>query len=99
MEDEGVRSTIIQAEKVSRTNFSRDEDLMIMRQALAEEPYAEFGKVADGWMQVAAVLSDCPLFPRNEVKAKSLQKRWATIRKKHEKQNFLVVYHFILFYF
>ncbi|KAE9171046.1 hypothetical protein PF002_g2 [Phytophthora fragariae] len=64
------------AESTKRRNFSEEEDVMLIKQALADEPFRhEHGKVMDAWNALAATLAACPDFLRKNLSGKTAQNR------------------------
>ncbi|KAG9401453.1 hypothetical protein AC1031_009317 [Aphanomyces cochlioides] len=61
-------------EGAKHKNFSEEEDIMILRQVLAEPPFQQgYGKVMGAWDKVAQTLSLSPDFPRDEISGKTAQ--------------------------
>ena len=69
-----------------RRNFTPDEVLMILHQMEADPPFFKKKKVTEAWETIADILNNSPMFPRDDVKGKSLQNRWIKLRSTYEKQ-------------
>ncbi|KAE9321344.1 hypothetical protein PF008_g17830 [Phytophthora fragariae] len=64
------------AESRKRRNFSEEEDVMLLKQALADEPFRhEHGKVMEAWDSLATTLAACPDFARKNLSGKTAQNR------------------------
>ncbi|KAE8991607.1 hypothetical protein PR003_g30133 [Phytophthora rubi] len=76
------------AESTKRRNFSEEEDVMLLKQALADEPFRhEHGKVMDAWNALAATLAACPDFLRKNLSGKTAQNRVNALLATAQKKN------------
>ncbi|KAG6943851.1 hypothetical protein JG687_00018199, partial [Phytophthora cactorum] len=64
------------AEPTKRKNFSEAEDVMLLKQTIADEPYKqEHGKVMEQWEKLADARVASPDFSRKNITAKTAQNR------------------------
>ncbi|KAE9024780.1 hypothetical protein PR002_g11374 [Phytophthora rubi] len=84
------------AESTKRRNFPEEEDVMLLKQALADEPFRhEHGKVMDAWNALAATLAACPDFLRKNLSATAQKKnsesaRRSGVTESHTEKDFLL---------
>ncbi|KAE9045333.1 hypothetical protein PR003_g12171 [Phytophthora rubi] len=76
------------AESRKRRNFSEEEDVMLLKQALADEPFRhEHGKVMEAWDSLATTLAACPDFTRKNLSGKTAQNRANALLASAQKKN------------
>uniref|UniRef100_H3H360 Uncharacterized protein n=1 Tax=Phytophthora ramorum TaxID=164328 RepID=H3H360_PHYRM len=76
-------------EPTKRKNFSDIEDVLLLKQALADDPYSqEHGKVMERWNSLAATLVPVPGFLSKNLTGKTAQNRVnALLEKNAEKES------------
>ncbi|KAE9066613.1 hypothetical protein PF005_g28217 [Phytophthora fragariae] len=73
------------AEPTKRKNFSEAEDVMHLKQTIADEPYLqEHGKVMEQWEKLAEALVACPDVSRKNLSGKIAQNRVNALIEKDE---------------
>ncbi|KAE8976456.1 hypothetical protein PF005_g25831 [Phytophthora fragariae] len=79
------------AESRKRRNFSEEEDVMLLKQALADEPFRhEHGKVMEAWDSLATTLAACPDFARKNLSGKTAQNRVNALLESHTEKDTLL---------
>ncbi|KAE9351642.1 hypothetical protein PF008_g5842 [Phytophthora fragariae] len=79
------------AESRKRRNFSEEEDVMLLKQALADEPFRhEHGKVMEAWDSLATTLAACPDFTRKNLSGKTAQNRANALLDSHTEKDTLL---------
>ncbi|KAE8896083.1 hypothetical protein PF007_g27310 [Phytophthora fragariae] len=64
------------AEPRKRKNFTENDDILLLKQVIADEPFRHgCGKVMDKWDKVAEVLLSSPAFSRETLAGKTAQNR------------------------
>ncbi|KAL4171453.1 hypothetical protein KRP22_009548 [Phytophthora ramorum] len=75
-------------EPTKRKNFSDIEDVLLLKQALADDPYSqEHGKVMERWNSLAATLVPVPGFLRKNLTGKTAQNRVNALLATAQKKN------------
>ncbi|GMF24342.1 unnamed protein product [Phytophthora fragariaefolia] len=75
-------------EPTKRKYFSDEEDVLLLKQALADEPYRqEHGKVMERWNSFAATLVSSPDFTRKSLSGKTAQNRVNVLLVAAQKKN------------
>ncbi|KAE9205121.1 hypothetical protein PF004_g17651 [Phytophthora fragariae] len=76
------------AEPRKRKNFTENDDILLLKQVIADEPFRHgCGKVMDKWDKVAEVLLSSPAFSRETLAGKTAQNRTTLLLDAAKKKN------------